>query len=867
MDRSSCDGEDPFAGILGRSSIAQALRDARASLARPSRPFTPASRSLFREADDPTSSRPSSSYSVDQLRFVRDTFAASPGSGSTVSTRSGLRSQQSDICTTIPEQEEPELPEPELELELDADIASFGAAGELVAEFHRGGGVEEAPEATPAPIDEYEGGAADDLALCMDVPPPGSDESGSDEDAPVAVTGLAPAGPSRPGPQKPRRPPGAVERPRRRPAPKGKGSSSSSSSKAAGEKLCQVLAEMEALDASACGPPGGLGGASPPGSEASPDLAPLAARICDLAADLRREPAPSGLAAQAPRLLRATLALMERKGAGPICLLRLARSVFELLAMAGCSQEVGGQGAAAAYLNVTRALFKLSKDGSNDDHFRDEGLIDALAALLASGEEACSSFDLRVFAVGVLKNITMNEENQRFLMRGSVLPAVLALTKPGILAGTSKEAQLLIQVAALLRNLAEGSSERQQQLIEDGVIADLTRISAMYTSNEELQLNVSRVLHKLSLHDSLCEAFEADLAHLQQVVRCLHSHTGVGPLVVRLAFVLGNLAAKSDRIREMFMFECEGSALLPNLLERYWRQDRTLAQAERGAEVRSNGAEDVEGVLVKLVRLVANVAISPAVGPSLVQQAAVIDPLLDILGCKRMTESEELVLNTTAAVTNLLFYDSPGSLLFETDNKQLLCRLLRPMLLESYNIEALMEAARALGNLSRHPDARRWISELRVDEVLAILLAHDDRDLVFYACGALVNIVADFETGRRLCSGCDLRIKLADLLRDAPAEDDELVLVVVKVLSNLVLDGASAHWPEAELGAVRVGLSRACEVLEGISLQAGLETPAALAARLLASLPLCEAGLNGTGCGGEVIGVAAAAQAPVATAN
>merc|ERR1719265_204352 len=123
-----------------------------------------------------------------------------------------------------------------------------------------------------------------------------------------------------------------------------------------------------------------------------------------------------------------------------------------------------------------------------------------------------------------------------------------------------------------------------------------------------------------------------------------------------------------------------------------------------------------------------------------------------------MTDSEELVLNATAAVTNLIFYDTSTNLLLTHENKELLCRLLRPLLLESYNVEALVEAARALGNLSRHQDARQWITELRIDEILSILLAHYDRNLVFYACGALVNLAADPSYNRRLSGPeCGLR--------------------------------------------------------------------------------------------------------------
>jgi len=328
-------------------------------------------------------------------------------------------------------------------------------------------------------------------------------------------------------------------------------------------------------------------------------------------------------------------------------------------------------------------------------------------------------------------------------------------------------------------------------------------------------------------------------------VRCLQQHADSTTLMLRLTFVLGNLTAKSDRMRKILMFECEGATLLPSLLSKYWRQDRQLAQveAENGRQDKGQDAKDVEGVLVKLVRLVANVTMSSSIGTIAASSAGVVDPLLDILGCKRMqgsdASSEELVLNTVAAITNLLFYDSPTNILFKLENKKLLCRLLRPLLLESYNIEALIEAARALGNLSRHLDARETIRELRLDEVLTILLGHADRDLVFYVCGALVNLASDPDFGARLSRDCDLRSKLAAILHEAPAEDPELLLVTVKVLSNLHLDKeAEAPWQLEELQAVREGLRHICDDCAAAEVGAGDPSPLLdLASGLLTALP------------------------------
>jgi len=248
-------------------------------------------------------------------------------------------------------------------------------------------------------------------------------------------------------------------------------------------------------------------------------------------------------------------------------------------------------------------------------------------------------------------------------------------------------------------------------------------------------------------------------AHIRQMARVLAANPEFSTLVLRSTFVLGSLTAKSDKTRIVFMFNCEGATLLPALLGRYWKKDRQLAmlEAEKSKEEEEekkntvSAKKECDAVLVKLVRLVANVALSPSCGTMAAASSAVVEPLMDMLGCKKIEENEELVLNVVAAITNLLFYDVPSNILLsDADNKRLLCRLFRPLLLESYNTEAQMEAARALGNLSRHEDVRTLIVELRLDEVLTILIDHEDRDLVYYVCGVLVNLAADVVCAARL---------------------------------------------------------------------------------------------------------------------
>lgn len=87
--------EDPIVKALQRSRVHQALKEARASLAEPSRPYTPLDRSLFQRPNEGSDSRPTSSYGVDQVAFVRDTFGTRPDSAR--SSRSGARSRPDTI--------------------------------------------------------------------------------------------------------------------------------------------------------------------------------------------------------------------------------------------------------------------------------------------------------------------------------------------------------------------------------------------------------------------------------------------------------------------------------------------------------------------------------------------------------------------------------------------------------------------------------------------------------------------------------------------------------------------------------------------------------------------------------------------------
>jgi hypothetical protein len=517
----------------------------------------------------------------------------------------------------------------------------------------------------------------------------------------------------------------------------------------------------------------------------------------------------------APGLLRVALGLLDLKDLKDVkVLFKLARCALIMLAMDVAVSGVSATGVENAYLNIAKLLLKYSKNQGYDTEFLEADLLVPLLELLQSDKVECKSNELRVFIVGVLKNVVfVDEGNQQLLVQKGAVPVLFNLmSNANLVGGSKKEEPLLIQITATLRSLA---GHGYTQFITDDRPHTLTKVMELYPNNVELLTNVSRTLAKLTVHGSACEAYtkSGDASHLRRITRTLSANADCAPLVLRLSFTLGNLTARNDRTRIGFAFDCEGNALAPTLLSKYWQKDRQLARlpmnGNSSAETTTAAAkQEVEEVLVKLVRLIANIAIERKAGETLASCSAAVDPLLDMLGSKRIGDSEELVLNVVAAITNLLYYDVPSSLLFLEDNKTLLCRLFRPLLLESYNVEALVETARALGNLSRHEDARRCMAEIRLDEILTILLDHDDRNLVFYVCGALVNLASDPECTPRLTSACPVVGKLGKLLCDAPPDDTALQLVAVKVLTNLSRDPAGTTWSNAASEDVREALQQ-----------------------------------------------------------
>ncbi|KAJ3188070.1 Armadillo repeat-containing protein 2 [Irineochytrium annulatum] len=408
---------------------------------------------------------------------------------------------------------------------------------------------------------------------------------------------------------------------------------------------------------------------------------------------------------------------------------------------------------------------------------------------------------------------------------------------------------LLIQLTALLRNLANvqpvsASTLRALLSLSDdlgganGCGQDNDDIlSDDWTDNTELMMNVVRVLSICSQRgNDMLEAMRVDGSAKGLVglmVKYQRSKPRPQPLLVRVLFALGNLTTTAPTLgdvatrSELASVQClEDMAALFGVyadigVRRLQGQVRARSRAgdastedggrtegwERDAEEVDPGVDaridkETLEVLVKMVRLLANMAINPDAGIRLSEMIE-LEGLVDLLGeleFANIAETEELFLNLLSALANFTFYHEPSNVLSQKAVKIL--EAINPLLLKS-TPEALVLSTRIIANLSRRPPARRWLASHRGGlELLCILLDHSEPDVTVNVCGALCNVLGPAAgptggmetswvwsdcvrsaTAIRELGGIE---KLVGLVEDALARrDTAAALVYAKALGNL----------------------------------------------------------------------------------
>ncbi|XP_043543026.1 armadillo repeat-containing protein 2 isoform X2 [Chiloscyllium plagiosum] len=347
-------------------------------------------------------------------------------------------------------------------------------------------------------------------------------------------------------------------------------------------------------------------------------------------------------------------------------------------------------------------------------------------------------------------------------------------------------AKIILAVTATLRNLADLPQSRSR-FLSTGALLELCVVLEQHLNDKDVCTNVARIFSKLSAYNDCCLALSECTSCYQLFLDILHRHQRKQDLVVRVVFILGNMTAKNNKAREELYKQKHSVETLLTLFQTYHELDVkvkiTPAKAQNKNEIdgsKNQRLSEVEDILVKLIRVIANLSISTEVGSAFCGNQNCVDLLIKVLECKTIEKCEELMMNAAATINNLSYYQVKNS---AVKARQLHIAELLMKLLLCNNMDAILEAARVFGNLSRSKEVRNFIVQNNVDKFMITLLDAKHQDVCFAACGVLINLTVDKNKRPILKQDGGLK-KLIDCLRDFGPTDWQLASLVCKTLWN-----------------------------------------------------------------------------------
>ncbi|XP_067841101.1 armadillo repeat-containing protein 2 isoform X2 [Heptranchias perlo] len=442
-------------------------------------------------------------------------------------------------------------------------------------------------------------------------------------------------------------------------------------------------------------------------------------------------------------------------------------------------------------LNVCKLMFKVSRSENNDALFQNDNILDCLLDVF-SFIDPLGNIDAFLYCMGTIKFLSGNMILLKDLLNKGLVETLVQLMKEINDANRTSDTylcssgHLLVQVTATLRNLADLPQSRTR-FLSTGALLELCVVLEQHTNDKDICTNVARIFSKLSAYNDCCLALSECSSCYQLFLAILHRHQRKQDLVVRVVFILGNMTAKNNKAREEFYKQEHSVDTLLTLFQTYHELDvevkitppKTQSKNEMG-ETKNQRHSEMEDVLIKLIRVIANLSINTEAGSALCGNQNCVELLIKVLECKAVDECEELMTNAAATINNLSYYQVKNSAIRA---RQLHIAELMMKLLLCNNMDAILEAARVFGNLSRSKEIRDFIVQRNVDKFMITLLDAKHQDVCFAACGVLINLTVDKSKRPILKQDGGIK-KLTDCLRDFGPTDWQLASLVCKTLWN-----------------------------------------------------------------------------------
>eukprot|EP00794_Sanderia_malayensis_P021357 gene21357-23433_t len=380
-------------------------------------------------------------------------------------------------------------------------------------------------------------------------------------------------------------------------------------------------------------------------------------------------------------------------------------------------------------VNICKLIFKISKDKSKDQLFKEERMISHLLNLLSS-YDVIQLFDGILYAVGSVKFLSVNPLlHEEFLNANCFQCFGILLRKVKQLAAgdatTTQVAHLLVQASAAIRNLADIPNTRSL-VAKSGILENLLSLLKTFWKDADYMLNVSRILSKLSQYGDCCRIIYEESSHVVLLLDALKHYSKTKDIAVRLLFTFGNIAAKLEESRSDMHFEKRSLDVFLGTLEEYMN---ITTQLKENAVSESDGKELEKSneILVKTIRVIANLSIDPNVALDVANNERFLQLIVNIIGKNKFPE--ELLINCAATLNNLSYFSNDSTRL-HCQAKDLTTALIQLLFVD--NMDCIIEATRVFGNFTQSKDIRTLLREKKEEEtedLLQILQEYLDPDI------------------------------------------------------------------------------------------------------------------------------------------
>ncbi|KAH6563164.1 hypothetical protein BASA62_008724 [Batrachochytrium salamandrivorans] len=252
------------------------------------------------------------------------------------------------------------------------------------------------------------------------------------------------------------------------------------------------------------------------------------------------------------------------------------------------------------------------------------------------------------------------------------------------------------------------------------------------SDDEELVLTVCRTLSKLSINQNSIQSM-GGTKNIDAYMNILIRYQDKMPIVIRMCFILGNLTATLGETHTFIASSIPDILSLFNIYTDLYLEQ--MGDGEGEVEDFNSNQSQLIDLIIKVTRLIANISIDLKCGRDMIDMIE-IEAIADMLLIPRTADHEELLLNLTGALANLSFYLHPGSGLYRKSNDLIKC--LVPLMMHD-NPEVIVEASRTCANLARLHDVQGYETS-QICDLATILLDHADPEVVYQACGILMNL-------------------------------------------------------------------------------------------------------------------------------